>query len=108
MVCIALTVGEELRSPALGIRLRQVRVLFADVPEAPVDEDGHARTREHQISAASRPVTDASVDEEPPSAGVERSADRQLGRGVTSPEACHQASAFRCCFPMLHASTLEG
>jgi len=46
---IPLPICQELRPPQSGVRLRQVRVLLAEVPEAAVDEDRHAGPREDQV-----------------------------------------------------------
>lgn len=50
-VAIAPTVHFELRSPPRGIRLRERPMEWTAMPEAPIDENRHFLSHEHNISA---------------------------------------------------------
>lgn len=101
---VALPVREELPSPEVGVRLREMGVLLAVVPEAAVDEDRDPGAGEHEVGADAAPAAHRSVDEEPAAAAVELAAHCELGRGVPSAEAGHVAAACVVGFPVLHAS----
>jgi hypothetical protein len=61
---IASLIREELLLPHASVVFRQMKVVLAAVPEAPVDEHDDAGSREHQIASTTRCSADSSVDEE--------------------------------------------
>jgi hypothetical protein len=108
VLCVPLTIGEQLPTPELSVRLRQVGVLLAVVSEASVDEDGDTCSREHEVRPHPAPGADLTVHEEPPSPPVQLSAQRQLGRRVAPTDASHVPSPSVVRFPNLHAPILVG
>jgi hypothetical protein len=62
-VCVALTVASDLRLPIPIVDPRLVAVVWAAVPEAAIDEHGHARTREDDIDGPAQPVKGPTMDE---------------------------------------------
>lgn len=70
---VALDVRSELWHPVLEVRLRDVLVVWATVPEAAIDEDGDLPTREDDIGAHSDgPDPQEVVLAEPMAAPVQR------------------------------------
>ena len=99
---ISLAVGEQLAPPELRVRLREVGVLLAVVPEASVDEDSDPGAWEHQIRTHSAQSTDSPIDEEASSPAVELASDGELGLSVPAAEPRHVSSAPVVRFPVLH------
>jgi hypothetical protein len=91
---VALHVARELRDPVVGVRLRQVQVLRAAVPEAPVDEDGDALAGEGDVCTAPRLLDHAVVDAIPHSLRVKELPNSQLRPRVAPSVRSHDAA---CC-----------
>jgi hypothetical protein len=104
---VPLPVGEELCPPQRGVGLRELRVLLAPVPETAVDEDRDPGSGEDEVGACSSAGADPAVDEEPPAAGVERTAQGEFRCGVTAAEPGHVTAALRVGFPSVHATTVR-
>jgi hypothetical protein len=51
---IALDVAVELRKPIFGVAARLASMLWASMPEAPIDEDGDPSPREDDVSSYSQ------------------------------------------------------
>jgi hypothetical protein len=103
---IALTVRQQLSVPQLGVRLRQLGVLLAEVPKAPVDEDSDPCTWEHEVGSNAAPTAHWPVDEEPSPSAVQLTTQGEFGRCVSPTEAAHVPPARVVCFPGLHAPIL--
>jgi len=104
--CVALPVREELPSPQLGVRLRQLHVFLAVVPEAAVDEDRDPGAGEHEVGADAAAAAHLPVDEEAAAAAVQLAAECEFGCGVTAAEAGHVAAAGVVGFPLFHRATV--
>jgi len=61
---VALPVRQELPSPELGVRLRELHVFLAVVPEAAVDEDRATGAWEHEVGTDAAAAAHLPVDEE--------------------------------------------
>lgn len=103
---IALTVRQQLSVPEVGVRLRQLGVHLAEVPEAPVDEDSDPRTWEHEVGSNAAPTAHWPVDEEPSPSAVQLTAQGEFGRCVSPTEASHVPPTSIVCFPVLHGPIL--
>jgi hypothetical protein len=103
---IALTVRQQLSVPEVGVRLRQLGVHLAEVPEAPVDEDSDPCTWEHEVGPNTAPTAHAPIDEEPSPSAVQFTTQGEFRRSVSSTEASHVPPTSIVCFPLLHAPIL--
>lgn len=88
---VAFFVSRELGSPVVSIQLRKRGVLRAPVPEASIDEDSQARSREDDVSPATLVATRREVDSVPESSGKKGTADYHLGACITAPIRPHRA-----------------
>lgn len=103
---IALTVGQQLPAPEVGIGLREVGVLLAVVPEAAIDEHRDPGAREDEVRPYPTTRAHPPVDEEATPTSVQFAAYSQLGRRVATTESGHVTSPRVIGFPVLHCRNL--
>ena len=90
---IAIRVPPKLRLPVVGVGTRNIAVLRAPMPEAPVDEDRYPTTREDHINANQAPRRQAHgvVDPEAEADAVQRRTQRDLRSRVALPIPFHDS-----------------
>lgn len=81
-VAVARDVALDFRPPPLGVIFRPGAMLRTSMPEAPIEENGDALSRKHNIDRASCPLEDLSMNSEPQPAPVQLRPKRSLGRIV--------------------------
>lgn len=96
-VRIALNVPRELRLPVRAVRARYLRVLRTAVPEAAVEEDGNALTREGDINTdeATTRHSDRIVAAEAEPSAMKRRTEDDLRPGVPLPVPLHHSGSGR-------------
>ena len=83
------TLRWSLQSPPISVVDRSRCVLGAGMPEAPVDEHDHSRSREQDVRPSARHPWERSIDPETPAAGVQQPTQSDLRRGVTTTLSAH-------------------
>jgi hypothetical protein len=78
-------VGRDLLAPPSGVRFGCNAMVRASMPEAPVDEDSDAGTREHNVDSPSREPGYGLIDTKTQTTLVQQRAHPHLGRGVSAP-----------------------
>src|SRR4051794_11799865 len=81
---VALHVAVELLRPVRVVCPRRRPVVWASVPEAPVDKDCHARPDEHDVGSTSEPPDGGVVLSKSKPTTMQRAAYCDLGRGVSA------------------------
>ena len=81
---IASLVGGQFFSPPIGVVLRHRAVLWATVPEAPVNENSDLRSFENEVRPTPHPSNRRFVDSIPKTLGVDKPTHSELGHGVRS------------------------
>jgi hypothetical protein len=79
LLAVTLHVSLQLGRPPLSVAARRTKVLGALMPEAPVDEDRHARTSEDNIRPAPNTRQRLNVLAEAETAGMQGGAQHPLG-----------------------------
>lgn len=93
-VDIARTIGLDLCPPEFSVCLGPGRMHRAAMPEATVDEDDHARTDEHNVSATPYFSEDAMIDAKAQAALVQERSKRQLRSRVSAATRLHAPPCF--------------